>query len=137
MKFTNRNRFVIRQILLVSLIFVLCINAFAEDPSFKTFNKSGKLAIFDNNNKQLTDYIFDKVYESPYIKPSRHHYANSITKFPYHGLILVKKDGKFAYLNDNCQKIVDYGTYDSITPMNYYGYSMVKKVTTQVYYFIL
>jgi hypothetical protein len=93
---------------------------------FKTKEKNNKLAIFNNNNRQLTNYIFDKVYESPYIKPG-HHYAGSITKFPYYGLILVKKDGQFAYLNEKCQEIVNYGTYDLIMPMNYYGYSMVKK----------
>src|ERR1035437_6385891 len=127
MKLRNRTRIIFGLILLISLTSVLCLKVFASDKSFKTIEKKNKLAIFDNKNKQLTDYIFDEVYQSPYIKPSGHSYANSITKFPYYGLILVKKDGEFAYLNEKCQEVVAYNTYDSITPMSYYGYSIVRK----------
>ena len=127
MKLRNRTRIIFGIILLISLTSVLCLKVFASDTSFKTFERKDKLAIFDNKNKQLTDYIFDKVYQSPYIKPNGHSYANSITKFPYYGLILVKKDGQFAYLNEKCQEVIAYNTYDSITPMSYYGYSMVRK----------
>lgn len=127
MRFKNKKQIIFGLIFLVTLILILCLCVFASTTSFKTLEKNGKLAIFDNKNKQLTDYVFDKVYESHYIKPKRHSYANSITKFPYLDLILVKKDGRFAYLNEKCQEVVAYSTYDSISPMNYYGYSIVKK----------
>jgi len=127
MKFRNKNRNVVGRSLVVSLIVIFCFNVNASDRSYKTFEKNGKLAIFDHETKQLTGYLFDRVYESPYYKPKAHNYTNLMTKFPYHGLILVKKDGQFAYLNEKCREVVAYGTYDSITPMNYYGYSTVKK----------
>ena len=127
MKFSNGNRKVVGGLSVVSLIVVFCFNVYASDRSFKTIEKNGKLAIFDPKTNRLTGYLFDTVYESPYYKPKAHNGTNLITKFPYQGLILVKKDGKFAYLNEKFREVVAYGTYDSITPMNYYGYSTVKK----------
>ena len=127
MMYRNENRNVVGGFIIVSLIVILCFNVNASDRSYKTFEKNGKLAIFDHKTKQLTGYIFDQVYESPYNKPKGHNYTNLMTKFPYQGMILVKKDGQFAYLNEKCREVVAYGTYDSITPMNYYGYSTVKK----------
>lgn len=100
MKLRNGNRNVVGGFLIVSLIVILCFNVNASDRSFKTFEKNGKLAIFDHKTNRLTDYLFDAVYESPYYKPEAHNCTSSMTKFPYLGLILVKKDGKFAYLNE-------------------------------------
>lgn len=98
--------------------------------NYKTHEKNGKLAIFSiKDKKRLTDYIFDEVYESPSIAPKRHEYSSLITTFPRYGLTLVKKDGAFAYLNEEFKEFLPFGTYDSIIPMNYYGYSMVRKGT--------
>jgi|GEM_PF-2935640 len=123
----NKTKIAYRITILLSLFYLISLDLYASDDSFKTYEKKGKLAIFSDKHNQLTDYIFDEVYESPYIKPNGHSYANSITKFPYYGLILVRKEGQFAYLNEKCQVVLPYETFDSITPMSYYGYSMVRK----------
>jgi len=123
----NKTKIAFRITILLSLFYLISTDLYASDNSFKTFKKKGKLAIFSDKHKQLTDYIFDKVYESPYIKPNGHSYANSRTKFPYYGLILVRKKGQFSYLNEKCQVVLPYGTFDFITPLSYYGYSMVRK----------
>lgn len=123
----DKTRIVIVITLILSFFKLTSVDLFASDNAFKTYEKNGKHAIFSDKHKQLTDYIFDEVYESPYTKPYGHSYSNSITKFPYYSLILVRKEGQFAYLNEKCEVVLPYATFDSITPMSYYGYSIVRK----------
>lgn len=106
-----------------------CYGVQDQSDKYVTFEKNGKLAIFSKKDKkQCTDYIFDAVYGSPYIAPKRHvFHAGYDATFPRFGLTLVRKDGAFAFLDEEFKEFLPYGTYDSIIPMNYLGYTIVRK----------
>lgn len=91
--------------------------------NYKAVRKDGKIAIFTKTGTQLTDYLFDQVYASPF----KNEFDVPISTFPRFGYILVRKDHAYTILNKKCQEVVPFGTYDFIAPMNLLGYSLVKK----------
>jgi len=114
-------------VILVILFLIRIFNSISFEVKYHTVERNGKLAIFNQKNQQLTNYVYDEVYESTYVDPKELGDASLLTTFPRYGLTLVRKDKEFAFLNEQFKEVLPFGTYDLIKPMNYYGYSIVRK----------
>lgn len=75
--------------------------------SLVVLNKKGKWAFFDSFGKQKTEFIYDEIALTNIdIK------GESESTFWKNGLILVRKNGKVAYLDKNLKEIIPFGRYD-------------------------
>lgn len=121
-------KIIITILVLVSILFLIRLfNSISFEVKYHTVEKNGKLAIFNQKDEQLTNYVYDEIYESPYVDPKELGDASLLTTFPRYGLTLVRKEKEFAFLNEQFKEVLSFGTYDLIKPMNYYGYSIVRK----------
>ncbi len=67
-------------------------------------SKNRKCAFFSKKGKQITDFEYDKIYRNFY-KGSQSTNSN--------GLMLVEKNGEFAYFNKNIEEVIPFGTYET------------------------
>lgn len=70
---------------------------------FVVVSKNKKCSIFSKNGKQITQFIYDKIHK---------YYYNGNYTILKNGLMLVEKNGEFAYLNDKFEQIIPFGVYD-------------------------
>lgn len=75
--------------------------------SLVSLNKRGKWAFFDSFGKQKTEFIYDEIALT-----SIDINGESESTFWKNGLILVRKNGKVAYLDKNLKEIIPFGKYD-------------------------
>jgi len=76
--------------------------------------QNGKWAFFSCSGEQLTDFEFDKITESYYDDRNYTYFKR--------GLCRVERNGKIAYLNQNFEEVVPFGTYEIAEPFrNYLG----------------
>lgn len=75
--------------------------------SIVVLNKNGKWAFFDSFGKQKTEFTYDEIVLTNIdIK------GESESTFWKNGLILVRKNGKVAYLDKNLKEVIPFGKYD-------------------------
>jgi len=90
-------------------------------PIKKTNSHNIKWGIFNNKGKALTGFIFDSIYQSTFnTHTSRETMAEN-------GLILVRKNNKYAYLNKKLKIKIPYGKYDKALPFNENRLAIVSK----------
>jgi hypothetical protein len=90
-------------------------------------SKNNKYAFYFTDTEKLTDFEFDKIYESTNRIPEKGHYSTIKELYFNKNLALVEKDNQFSLINRDLKEIVKYGTYEKIKPMNCYGFSVVFK----------
>lgn len=66
--------------------------------------KNGKWAFFSGEGKQLTEFEFDQITESPYSESSYTYFES--------GLCLVMKNGKQGYIDSSFQTVIPFGKYE-------------------------
>jgi hypothetical protein len=86
---------------------------------FGSDDEKFKWSFFNNKGIQFTDFIYDKVYESEI----KDRYYTMLSN----GLILVQKNKKFAYLDNDFKVKIPFGRYKEANPYNKNRLAIVKK----------
>ena len=103
------------------------IKASFANSKFLRVGKNDKYAFFDLNAKELTPFIFDKIYPVNICTYQPKTYYCEVLRWFYKGVSLVEKDGQFALLNEKMEYVIPWQKYQWISPMNISGIMIVKK----------
>lgn len=103
------------------------IEANFDHSKFLRIRKNDKYAFFDLNAKQLTPFIFDKIYPVNTCTYQPKTFNCEVFRWFYKGVIVVEKDEQFAVLNENLEYVIPWQEYQWISPMNISGIMIVKK----------
>lgn len=89
------------------------------DDSIVLVRKNNYYGLFSYTGRQITDFEFSKVHLSVFKNES----FNKV--FNQNGLVLVEKNGQFAYLDSNLNIAIPYGTYSISNSFNEHGLAIV------------
>lgn len=80
-----------------------------------------KWAFFSTKGEQLSDFVYDDIYGTS------EHIDIFTEKYMFNELILVKKNGKYGYLNRNLKVVIDFGYFSKAEQITEHGFAIVKK----------
>ena len=103
------------------------IEANFADSKFLRVRKDNKYAFFDVNVKELTPFIFDKIYPVNICTNQPKTSDCEVLRWFYKGVSVVEKDGQFALLNEKMEYVIPWQKYQWISPMNISGIMIVKQ----------
>jgi len=103
------------------------IEANFSSSKFIRVRKNDKYAFLDLKAKELTPFIFDKIYPVNICTYQPKTWNCEVLRWFYKGLCLVEKDEQFAVLNEKMEYVIPWQKYQWISPMNMSGVMIVKK----------
>lgn len=90
-------------------------------------SKNGKWAFFDNHGKQLSEFVYDKVFSGYNLNIPSPSNLSEVTTYFKNGAVLVIKDKKYEFLNEQMQPAFPKNKFDSASVFDTYKNAIVKR----------
>lgn len=88
--------------------------------------KKNKWAFFNNQGKQLSDFIYDEVFDTDYYDFSKDNFGISENTFFKNGAVLIRKGKVFEFLNEKLEPAFPSNKFDSASVFDTYHNAIVK-----------
>lgn len=92
-----------------------------------TVSKNKKWAFFDHNGKQLSEFVYDKVFSGYNLNIPPPSNLSELSTYFKNGAVLVTKNNKFEFLNEQIQPAFPDHKFDSASVFDTYKNAIVKR----------